>query len=109
MAITPFDKNVAIIQALSDLPNVSDLLTPAQLKAKFDEGARLIKEYLLQMAAEIDAQKATKAEVQGIVLGALPDGSITQVKLAFAVATQTDLQKSSVGSTMYAYQNFGGF
>jgi hypothetical protein len=46
MAITQFGKDMNIISNLSDAPNVDDGLTAAQLKAKFDEGGKAIKEYI---------------------------------------------------------------
>lgn len=46
MALTQLSTNLAIIAALSDLPNATDGLTAAQLKAKFDEGPTAIKTYL---------------------------------------------------------------
>lgn len=82
MALTKLTSNVAIIAALSDLPNATDGLTAAQLKAKFDEAAGLIKTYLNDtLTEEIAAQFATQEEVDGIVLGDIPDGSLTYAKL----------------------------
>lgn len=46
MALTQFTKDMNIIAALSDDPNVTDGLTAAQLKAKFDEGGLAVKTYL---------------------------------------------------------------
>lgn len=46
MAITKLTTSTDIIQALSDLPNSSDGLSAAQLKAKFDEAAGIIKTYI---------------------------------------------------------------
>lgn len=46
MAFTQFSRDMDIISRLSDTPNVDDGLTPAQLKEKFDEGGKAIKEYI---------------------------------------------------------------
>ena len=46
MAIEKLNENVEIIQTLSDYPNTDQGLTPAELKRKFDEGSRIIKDYL---------------------------------------------------------------
>lgn len=46
MAITTVAKEMAIIAALADLPNATDGLTAAQLKAKFDEGGLALKTYI---------------------------------------------------------------
>ena len=56
MAFTQFSYDMEIIAKLSDTPNVDDGLTAAQLKDKFDEGGKVIKDYinntLLQEAVE---------------------------------------------------------
>ncbi|MFD0673923.1 hypothetical protein [Cohnella sp. GCM10027633] len=46
MSISQFTDDVEVISALSDEPNATDGLTATQLKAKFDEAAGLIKDYL---------------------------------------------------------------
>lgn len=46
MAFTQFTRDMDIIAKLSDTPNVDDGLTAAQLKEKFDEGGRAIKDYI---------------------------------------------------------------
>jgi len=113
MAITKITKDMAIIAVLADLPNATDDLTPAQLKAKFDEGGSALKTYIndtLIPALEsiVDgssgadrigatAMSTSPSTVQGIlewlktqidntVLGDIPDGSLTDVKLSDGVA-----------------------
>lgn len=82
MALAKFEKDMAIISALDDEPNDVGGLTAAELKAKFDEGGQAIKQYLNEMLTpQIDAEKASKDEVQGITLGQIPDGTITSDKL----------------------------
>jgi hypothetical protein len=96
-----------VIQALPDEPTIS----ANALKAKFDEGAGLIKTYLNStLTTEIDA------EIAGIVLGDIPDGTITLVKLSTSLqntingkASQTFVEENIVGSRIYAYNNLGGF
>jgi len=46
MAISSFTDDVNIISALGDNPNTDDSLSAAQLKAKFDFAANLIKTYI---------------------------------------------------------------
>lgn len=46
MRIDQFEKDVDVIQKLTDYPNDTDGLSPDELKAKFDEAAGYIKEYL---------------------------------------------------------------
>ena len=113
MAITKITKDMAIIAALADLPNATDDLTPAQLKAKFDEGGSALKTYvndtlipalesIVDGSSGADKVGATPissspATVQGILewlktqidntsLGDIPDGSLTDAKLSDGVA-----------------------
>ena len=91
MAFTKFEKDMAIISALDDEPNDVGGLTAAELKAKFDEGGQAIKQYLNDtLTPEAENQFATKDDVQGIVLGQIPDGSITADKLAPDLAGAID-------------------
>ena len=91
MALPKFEKDMAIISALDDEPNDVGGLTAAELKAKFDEGGQAIKQYLNEtLTPQIDAEKASKDEVQGIVLGQIPDGSITADKLTPGLAEAID-------------------
>lgn len=105
MALPKMDKDLAIIQQLSDLPNSEDGLTADELKAKFDEGALALKAYLNEklipaiLAENIpfkqtsaitagDIQAAIEAVQQQIVeatIGSIPNGSITKEKLAAEV------------------------
>lgn len=102
MAISKLAKDLAIIQKLSDLPNATDGLTAEELKAKFDEGARLIKEYLNDVlvpaiaaknipftkTSEIQADDvqsalvAVQKQVADAASGTIVNGSVTKEKLA---------------------------
>ena len=46
MAITPFEKDIEIIQQLDDEPNDVQGLTPEELKKRFDQAAIWLKEYI---------------------------------------------------------------
>ena len=46
MSFTTLNTDLNIVQALADEPNDVGGLSAAQLKAKFDEAANIIKEYL---------------------------------------------------------------
>ncbi len=46
MAFTQFTNDMDIIAKLSDSPNVDDGFSADQLKAKFDEGGKAIKDYI---------------------------------------------------------------
>jgi hypothetical protein len=86
-----------VIQALPDNPKMASNL----LKAKFDEGSRLIKEYINNtLTTQIDASLVT------VVTGQIPSGSITLDKLDPNL--QTSL-KSNASSNIYAQRNLGGF
>ena len=86
MDFTPLEKDMNIISALDDEPNDVGGLTATELKAKFDEGGNAIKDYLNNtVIPEVKAalgDKAGKDELQGLVLGQIPDGTITEDKLS---------------------------
>lgn len=96
-----------VIQALPDEPSIS----ANELKAKFDEGAGLIKTYInTTLTTEIDAELAS------VVLGDIPDGTITLTKLSSSLQTtinakadKTYVDANIIGSTIYSYNNLGGF
>ena len=74
---------MAIISALDDEPNDVGGLTAAELKAKFDEGGQAIKQFLNEtLTPQIDSEKAGRDELEGLVLGQIPDGTITVEKMA---------------------------
>lgn len=67
-SFTQLTDSVAIIAALSTLPNQTDGLSASQLKAKFDEAATLIKTFLNDtLISELEAQGA--ADKIGAVVG----------------------------------------
>ena len=112
MAFTELTTDLNIIQALDDEPNDVGGLSAAELKAKFDEAANIIKTYLNEtLIAEMeyagaeslgitpiselpgvtDVENALKGIIvmlQDVTQGAVADGSITTAKLAdLAVGT----------------------
>ena len=83
MALTKFEKDMAIISALDDEPNDVGGLTAAELKAKFDEGGKAIQSYLNEtMLPESERLFATKEELDGVVAGISPDLTATEAVLA---------------------------
>ena len=83
MALDKFEKDMAIISALDDEPNDVGGLTAAELKAKFDEAGQSIKQFLNEIfIPQVDEQKAGRDELHGLVLGQIPDGTITESKLS---------------------------
>ena len=96
----PFNRvieSLDIIQKLSDLPNEDDNLTADELKAKFDKGVNILKEYVFSFIDEIEGiEAASKIGYDGAhpsvgeALKALesagvgtvpPDNTITNAKL----------------------------
>lgn len=64
MAISEFSEDMDIIAALSDLPNATDGLSAAQLKAKFDEGGNAVKTYLNDtLVAGVNAHLAENVHI----------------------------------------------
>ncbi len=74
MALTKFTKDMAIIAALDDEPNDVGGLSAQDLKDKFDEGGKAIKDYINEtLTAEVEGQFATKEELDQVVAGVSPD------------------------------------
>lgn len=102
MNIPNLTKDLAVIQKLSDLPNTADGLSAAALKAKFDEAALAIQnwineEFLPALKAEnipfAGSQQLAAENIQAAVelvfgqvrdagTGAIVNGSVTKEKLA---------------------------
>lgn len=83
MALTTFDKDMNIIAALDDEPNDVGGLSAAELKAKFDEGGAAIKTFLNNtLIREVESTYATSNELNGVILGQIPDGSLTADKFS---------------------------
>ncbi len=59
MAFTQFTHDMDILSKLSDAPNVDDGLTASQLKAKFDECGKVIKDYINNVLL-VEAQERPK-------------------------------------------------
>lgn len=95
MAFTQFSYDMEIIGKLSDTPNVDDGLAAAQLKDKFDEGGKAIKDYinnvLLQEAAEKTGVTGMVKAVGGKLVAAEPD-----------VDYQTPIGSGDITTAMFA-------
>src|SRR5690606_12709068 len=76
MEITPMSTDLNIIQGLSDRPNATDGLTAAQLKAKYDESANLIKSYINNsLVPELAAYEGLNLGIYSVYsYGAVGDG-----------------------------------
>lgn len=108
MSIPKMTNDLAIIQKLSDLPNSTDGLTAAQLKAKFDEGPQAIQKWINEMlvpsitaamipfaasteinADNIDAAiRAVHQQIRDAASGVLVNGSVTKEKLSEALLSR---------------------
>jgi hypothetical protein len=85
MALEKLNENVEIVQTLSTNPNQEDGLDAEELKAKFDKGAKIIKEYLneevvpaVNAAVTVEPQKLTpeqKAQIRKNI-GASEHGNV---------------------------------
>lgn len=84
MAIPKFLEDVQIISKLGDFPRSDDNLSPEQFRAKFDEAAELIKQYInTVLVPSMDMLVDVDALLKGII-----DSTLTQEnKAADAKAT----------------------
>ena len=109
MSILTMNRDLAIVQKLSDLPNSTDGLTAAQLKAKFDEGPLAIQSWINETlvpsitaatipfvgseeinADNIDAAvRAVHQQIRDAVTGTLVNGSVTKIKLSEDLLART--------------------
>ena len=102
MSIPNFYGDVKVISKLSDLPNANDGLSAEELKARFDEAAVMLKQYINEtlvpaiQAANVPFQSSTtiaadnvqaailavQEQIRDAVTGTLVNGSVTTEKLA---------------------------
>jgi hypothetical protein len=102
MAFTKLTDDISNISKLSNLPNIDDGLTPALLKAEFDKAGNSIKAFVNGvLTEEIDTNLATKAELAGVVLGDIPDASLTAVKFAPNALQADNTQLSTATAAAY--------
>jgi len=74
VAIEKLTENVEIIQTLDDYPNTTGGLTARELKQKFDEGNRVIKEYLnTQVVPAINQNSDQLQEPRHLVVAVNPE------------------------------------
>lgn len=83
MAISKFEKDMAIIAALDDEPNDVGGLSAQELKEKFDEGGQAVKSYINDtLVPQINTQMATKEELDDLEVGVSPDLAATEAVLS---------------------------
>lgn len=99
MELTKLDDDLDVIQKLDDEPNDVAGLTAAELKAMFDSAPNAIKAYIngtlipgiVALLEALDNGKASRAELQGVVLNQIPDGTVGTSKLAEGAVTEEKL------------------
>jgi len=108
MAIAEFTTDLNIIAALDDEPNDSGGLTPAQAKAKFDEGALALQTYLNEVhIPELDAVhvpydytvaggQTIKEAMEDLTAGVMLDNSVTAAKLTSDSVTTAKIADGNV-------------
>lgn len=101
---------MALTKPTFDVNNIQGLGTIVEeqetaLKVLFDKTGADAKTYLIALCDQIDLNIATKAELAGIILGQITDGSLTDVKLSNAAGqikerVATHVALSSSGSVL---------
>lgn len=97
MAFTPLDTFVFDFTAQSDYPN----WTPAQTKTNLNARGEELRVKVNEVVTGLNSGEfATVEDLEAVVLGQIPDGSIAAVKCAADVATQAELDDlAGVGRT----------
>lgn len=130
--MSEFSRNISdlnIIQGLSDLPNQDDNLTSDQLKAKFDEGVNILKQYVFSFLDELEGPSAAGkigydgahstigealSALEAAGVGTVPpdntistakiqDEAITEAKLASTVAEKLNAVNVKFGTITPTY------
>lgn len=86
MAITPFEKDIEIIQKLDDEPNDVQGLSPAELKRRFDQAAIWLKDYInntLIPALSGDSSGGTGADNIGASVQDFSGSTVQAILAAF--------------------------
>lgn len=92
MALSKFEKDMAVIQKLDDEPNDVGGLTAAELKAKFDEGGEAVKKYLNDtLTPELEHGFSEKVPSSTTINGHPLTGDVT--------ITKSDVELGNVDNT----------
>ena len=92
MALSKFEKDMAVIQKLDDEPNDVGGLTAAELKAKFDEGGEAVKKYLNDtLTPELEQGFSDKVSSSTTINGHPLTGDVT--------ITKSDVELGNVDNT----------
>lgn len=107
MALTPFNEDVEIISKLSDLPNDTEGLSPAELKERFDRAGKLLKEYINGvLLAELGGASAAGSlgvgAVNGTDMGATIQAALDALAAQIVEATLGTIPDKSIGESKFA-------
>lgn len=106
MAFTKVTDDLAIIAALSDLPNATDGLTAAQLKAKFDVAAGLLKTYLNStLTTELESTTAGDSGLYNIGMSTINGYTNPQLFLQYLYNTIGGISPSPISMSRQAVIN----
>lgn len=106
MAFSRFDKDLDIIAKLSDDPNTTDGLTSNQLKARFDQGPKAIKDWInavfLAALEGVSAAANIGAKLTGFPSITTVQGALDQVLTVANQASQASIPDNSIAQAKLA-------
>ena len=107
MALTAFNEDMEIISKLSDLPNDTDGLTAAELKARFDRAGTLLKAYINgTLLAELSGSGAAGSlgvdKVNGTDMGSTVQAALDALAAQIVEATLGTIPDKSIGESKFA-------
>lgn len=106
MAFSRFDKDLDIIAKLSDDPNTTDGLTSNQLKARFDQGPKTIKDWInavfLAALEGVSAAANIGAKLTGFPSITTVQGALDQVLTVANQASQASIPDNSIAQAKLA-------
>ena len=107
MALTPFNEDIEIISKLSDLPNDTEGISPAELKERFDRAGKLLKEYingvlLTELGGASAAANLGVGAVNGTDMGATIQAVLDALAAQIVEATLGTIPDKSIGESKFA-------
>ena len=107
MALTPFNEDIEIISKLSDLPNDTEGISPAELKERFDRAGKLLKEYingvlLTELGGASAAANLGVGAVNGTDMGATIQAALDALAAQIVEATLGSIPDKSIGESKFA-------
>ena len=107
MALTTFNEDMEIISKLSTYPNDTDGLTPEELKARFDQAGKLLKDYinntlLTELGGSSGAANLGVGPVNGTDMGATIQAALNAMAAQIVEATMGSIPDKSIGESKFA-------